>query len=129
MTDPRDDDRTAIREAFVQIAEAEHSAQVADEMIGVLDAAMGSTPYPRETTMQKPPPVSATELGRRLCNAYHPFIGTSGKVVPCGDHIMMARNLWFLTTEAGEKALKVLLGMITGWTAPDPASAEEAAAS
>lgn len=53
--------------------------------------------------------IPAHELARRLCQSYHPFLATTGKVVPCGVHQNMARSLHVLLTPDGERALNVVL--------------------
>src|SRR5258707_243619 len=51
--DPRDKDRTALRDAFQQIVRAEYGEAIADEVMGVFDAALGATPYPVLTWAQR----------------------------------------------------------------------------
>jgi hypothetical protein len=53
--------------------------------------------------------VTVNELARRFCAATHPFLPSStGKLLPCGPHQMMAQRLLYLTTEDADKVWAVL---------------------
>lgn len=53
--------------------------------------------------------LGARELARRICAAAHPFLATTGAVVPCGPHTRAASLYDELTTEDGTKTLAVIL--------------------
>jgi len=52
-----------------------------------------------------------TEFARRLCDAVHPFLSSTGARIPCGSHIAAAERLYPLTVTSpeGTQSLKVLL--------------------
>lgn len=54
--------------------------------------------------------VTPAELARRLCEAAHPHLGTTGQVVPCAHHISEAGRFWGLIGPEGTGSLAVILG-------------------
>lgn len=52
--------------------------------------------------------IPISEFTRRLCEKAHPYLGTTGAVVPCGPHTQIARSLYFLTKPEGAYAREVI---------------------
>jgi hypothetical protein len=48
------------------------------------------------------------ELARRICEANHPHLRTTGRTVPCGQHITEARTFAVLLAPAGARTWDVL---------------------
>lgn len=54
------------------------------------------------------PDIPLSEFARRLCVAAHPAYGTTGQMVPCGQHTSDAQRLWGLLGPTGTSALGVI---------------------
>lgn len=59
-------------------------------------------------------PLPVTEVARRLCEAHHPHLATTGAVIPCGPHTTIARTHYGLLTPEGDKTWAVLAAIRAG---------------
>lgn len=53
-------------------------------------------------------PINPVEFYRRLCVRNHPYLGTTGQPVPCGEHIRFGHMYLMLTTEEGTHTFEVI---------------------